>query len=198
MSEKLPNALAYSHQLLKHIISRGNTVVDCTAGNGNDTLLLANLVGKTGSVYGFDIQQTAINHTHDRLKANGLNEENIHLFTASHSQLDHFLPKKSLISAAIFNLGYLPGGDKSIITHPESTIEAIKGCLNHLKQNGLVVIVIYYGHPGGQTEKNAILDFGKSLDQKKFAALTYQFINQKHEPPFVLVIQNIAPAVKNS
>lgn len=65
-----------------------------------------------------------------------------------------------MISDAIFNLGYLPGGDKTIVTYPETTIAGIKGCLNHLCHNGLVIVVAYYGHPGGECEKNTVLEFG--------------------------------------
>ena len=46
----------------------GETVVDATAGNGNDTQFLAELVGENGHVLAFDIQQAALDSTAERLR----------------------------------------------------------------------------------------------------------------------------------
>ena len=174
---KIKSALEFSHQLLSESLKTGDTVVDCTMGNGHDTLFLAQLVGQKGTVYSFDIQTQAVKNTKDLLKQNLVRTDNIHLYNTSHARIDEILPYETMISGAIFNLGYLPGGDKTIVTYPETTIKAIKGCLAHLCHNGVVIVVAYYGHPGGEREKNTVLEFGSQLDQKRYSVLKYSFLN---------------------
>lgn len=98
----------------------------------------------------------------------------------------------STIAAAIFNLGYLPGGDKGVTTTGKTTIAAIEQLFNRLKQGGLIVLVVYHGHPQGKKEKNELLAYVESLPQEKAHAATYQFINQKNDPPFVVAIEKRA------
>lgn len=188
---RLQNGLAFSHQLLREAVAPGDSVIDGTVGNGHDTLLLTQLVGPVGRVYGFDIQEPAIQATNHLLVQHGVAPTTVKLYQKSHAEIDKILPTDKLISAAIFNLGYLPGGNKTIITKPASSLVAIKACLKHLKKFGLVIVVVYYGHPGGMVEKQAILDFCQKLPQKRYSVLNYGFINQVHEPPFVLAIQKI-------
>lgn len=188
---KIKSALEFSHQLLSESIVAGDTVIDCTMGNGHDTLFLANLVGKNGTVYGFDIQAEAVNNTKTLLKKNHVETDHIYLYNISHAKVDEVLPDETMISGAIFNLGYLPGGNKTIVTYPETTIAAIKGCLSHLCHNGVVIVVAYYGHPGGEREKNTVLEFGSHLDQKRYSVLKYSFLNQKHFPPILMAVQRI-------
>ena len=183
----LENALTFSHSLLKNTINRGDLVIDATAGNGHDTLFLAKLVGPEGRVLAFDIQQQAIDNTQALLSEHNIfNTSVIH---DGHQHLNKYLSENTLINGAIFNLGYLPGADKKIITNKDSTLAAIKTILPKLANHGLVVLVVYYGHPGGQTELSALLDSVTQLPQQKYAVLQYQFINQVNQPPLVLAIQ---------
>ncbi|UQS85703.1 methyltransferase domain-containing protein [Apilactobacillus apisilvae] len=182
---KLQPSLRYSHQLLKNIVQPGNIVVDATVGKGNDTAFLARLVKNKGKVYGFDLQKEAIQITQNRLDENDL--KNVQLFNTGHENIKKYV--KENISAAIFNLGYLPGGNKNIITKPNTTLKAIKDCLYLLEQNGIVVLVLYYGHQGGKEEKNSVLSFVKNLNQKQYSVLEYKFINQINEPPILIAIQ---------
>ncbi|WP_174614094.1 class I SAM-dependent methyltransferase [Virgibacillus ihumii] len=179
----------YSHYLLETAVEKGDTVIDATCGNGHDTIFLSKLVGKTGHVFGFDIQEQAVTNTKNRLAKNGLT--NTDIIQDSHSNFIHHIPvdKLTRLGGAIFNLGYLPGSDKSVITKSESTILAVEGVLSHLKRNGLVVLVIYHGHEGGTEEKEQIMKYARLLDQKVFHVLYYGFINQKNDPPFILAIQ---------
>lgn len=57
------NAVQLSHEIIKQTVKVGDIVVDATCGNGNDTLLLAKLVGNEGKVFAFDIQNAAIENT---------------------------------------------------------------------------------------------------------------------------------------
>ena len=184
----LPNALTYSHTLLSEIVGPGATVVDATVGQGHDTIFLANLVGKAGRVIGFDIQQAALDETQQQLQLTGLGQQ-VELHATGHEHVADYLTADESVTAAIFNLGYLPGGDKSVITRPETTLAAVKALLPHLPRGGRIILVVYAGHPGGATERNAVVDFCQALPQKTYQVLRYGFINQVHTPPFLLAIE---------
>lgn len=186
----MENALTFSHSLMKKYLQEGDTALDATVGNGHDTVFLAQLVGPQGQLYGFDIQQRAIENTQKKLQEENL-ADRVDLFHAGHENLDHYLPADLSLQAAIFNLGYLPQADKSIITQGPTTIQALSLILERLAVHGLVVLVVYYGHEGGREEKELLEAFLRQLDQKVFQVLKYQFINQKNQPPFVLAIEKI-------
>ena len=183
----LQGIIPFAHDQLSRVVKNGDIVVDATCGNGNDTLFLSNLVESDGTVYAFDIQQQAIETTRQLL--NEHNRKNVTLIQDSHANVDQYIDEHTEISAAIFNLGYLPRSDKKIVTKPDSTITAVEKLLSLLKKNGLIVLVVYAGHPGGLDEKNAVLDFVTALDQKHYTVLKYQFINMVNHPPFVIAIE---------
>ncbi|WP_110114189.1 class I SAM-dependent methyltransferase [Bacillus sp. CGMCC 1.16541] len=187
---KVERILPFARSLLERAIKPGDTVVDATIGNGHDTLFLSHLVGESGRVYGFDVQRAALEETTKRLKEhNVLNR--VTLFHESHDQLSSLLPDslKGTLTGAVFNLGYLPGGDKQIVTTPSSTIHAIEQLIHWLAPEGIIVLVIYHGHAEGEVEKQALMQYVKQLDQKLVHVLQYQFINQKNNPPFIVAIE---------
>lgn len=186
MQKNFFNAVEFSHLLLKENITSGDLVVDATAGNGYDSKYLAALVGEEGKVISFDIQKEAINQSKKLLEKDGL-KDRVNLILDSHANLDQYINKG--ITAAVFNLGYLPGGDKEIITRKESTITALEKLISLLKNNGIIILVIYSGHPGGEEEKKAIVDFASKLNYKKFNVLNYEFINQPGSPPQILAVK---------
>ncbi|MGG5317510.1 class I SAM-dependent methyltransferase [Enterococcus sp. AZ072] len=182
----LQTALRYSHTLLKEIIKPGDHVIDATMGNGNDTLFLAELVGNDGQVYAFDIQEQALTKTEEKLGALITRSS---LFLAGHETIETTIAESQPIQAAIFNLGYLPSSDKKIITLPDTTKQAMKAILKRLSSGGRMILVIYYGHDGGNQEKNAVLDYCTNLPQENYSVLTYQFINQKNNPPILVCVE---------
>ncbi|MFD1361412.1 tRNA (mnm(5)s(2)U34)-methyltransferase [Lentibacillus salinarum] len=185
----LKGIINYSHYLMKEAVQEGDTVIDATCGNGHDTVFLSRLVGTEGHVFGFDIQAEAIANTRKLLTHIGLT--NTTLINDSHSNFLHHMPvdKLTRLGGAIFNLGYLPGSDKSVITRSETTILAIEGIVSHLKQNGIIVLVVYHGHEGGDKEREELMRYVRLLDQHQYHVLYYGFINQKNDPPFILAIQ---------
>lgn len=187
---KLERVLPYSKKIMTLAVSEGDIAVDCTVGNGHDTLFLAELVGESGHVYGFDIQSEALTNTKDLLEEHRA-DSRVTLFQASHADVLDRIPKAQhdQIRGAIFNLGYLPGGDKEIVTVPESTIIAVDNLLSVMKKEGVIVIVVYHGHPEGQLERDALLDYVTKLDQKKAHVLQYRFMNQINNPPFIIAIE---------
>lgn len=172
-----------SHEFLAEVLDKEAVAVDATMGNGNDTAFLAGLAGQ---VYAFDVQELALVKTQERLTNLGLT--NVHLIHAGHEQVDQYVPS---LRAAIFNLGYLPSADKSVITQPETTLIALEKILDRLEVGGRVSMMIYYGHEGGEMEKDSVLAFVSQLDQTMFTAMLYQPLNQKNHPPFLVMIERL-------
>ena len=185
---KLDRILPYARLLLEKALSPGDVAIDGTMGNGHDTLFLAKLVGKQGHVYSFDIQESALEQTKARLEENEM-ANNVTLIHAGHEHVKSHIPEKTEIAGAIFNLGYLPGGDKDIITTAPTTISSVKQILEMMKPEGIIVLVIYHGHPGGDIERDEILQFARALPQDTAHVLEYRFLNQKNNPPFIVAIE---------
>ncbi|MBC1594322.1 class I SAM-dependent methyltransferase [Listeria seeligeri] len=182
--------LPFAHDTLRKVVRPGDYVVDATCGNGHDTLLLAELVGVNGHVLGFDIQQVAIAATKTRLE-NAAVSSQVELICASHATIPEYATTP--VRAAIFNLGYLPGGDKKITTTADSTILSIQHLMELLEVGGVIILVIYHGHPEGKQEKQAVVRFCETISQQEFHVLSYQFINQQNDAPFVIVIEKRKP-----
>ncbi|NDI37092.1 class I SAM-dependent methyltransferase [Chengkuizengella sediminis] len=182
--------LGQTHKLIQDRVSQGDIVIDATVGNGNDTLFLKKLVGDNGIVCGFDVQNTAIENTVKRLSEAGFSLEHVHLIKNSHDKMLEVLPPSmhEKVSAITFNLGYLPGGDHNIITERETTIRALQNSLLFLEKDGIITIVAYSGHPGGEEEADAVHTWVQNLPQKYYQVLSYQFLNQKNNPPYLIAI----------
>jgi tRNA A58 N-methylase Trm61 len=187
----LERVLKHSKTLIEKVTETGDITIDCTVGNGYDTLFLSKLVGKKGFVYGFDIQEQAIEHTRQNLKEN--NCYNVSLHQIGHEHLLEVIKPEHFkqIASAIFNLGYLPTGDRSITTTSTSTIKAIESLLQIMKVNGLIVIVVYTGHEEGAKEMEELMHYMSSLDQKQAQVLMYRFLNQSSHAPFIIAIEKM-------
>lgn len=137
-------------------LSPGDDAIDATAGNGHDTLFLAKQVGAAGHVWAFDVQQSALDNTAALLTDTYL--QRVSLIRASHADLAAHMPRdrQGKISVLMFNLGYLPGGDKQIITQAASTRAALQAGLQFLKPGGLLSVLAYTGHPGGEEEAESV------------------------------------------
>jgi len=168
------------HDFLGKTALLGETVIDATAGNGYDTLFLAQCVGSQGKVFAIDIQQEAIDHTNLRLTEAGYNHATC--IKGSHAEMLSLLPENLIgeVAAITFNLGYLPGGNKAITTQIESTLLALEASTQLLKPSGFLTILAYTGHPGGREEADSIFEFAKRLPAN-------EFIFHEHSPtPLVI------------
>ena len=162
-----------------YIIQHTAQVVDMTVGNGHDTLFLADISKK---VFGFDIQSIAIENTIKLLDKN--NVYNYELFCVSHDKINEVLWEyKHIIKLILFNLGYLPCGDKSITTNHESTLKAVINSLDMLDNNGLILIV-FYPHPEGKLEAQVVLDY---LKQNNIGYKIYKN-TPNEDAPYLVVI----------
>lgn len=179
--------LNYAQFLVAERVNPGDVVVDATCGNGNDTVFLAKLVGDKGRVYAFDIQERAIINTKNSLLKNNL-LNNVELINDSHENIINWI--KTPITAAMFNLGYLPKSDKLITTEPNKTIKAIDSLLKLIKVDGIITIIVYKGHDYGN-EAKIIEGYLEEINQKNFQILKYNFINQINNPPYLIAITKL-------
>ncbi len=166
------------------IVRKGDRVVDATAGNGHDTLFLAHLVGEEGSVDVFDIQQEALTATEKRLREAGCLYQGVHFHAESHARMREFVAPG--IRAAMFNLGYLPGGDKSVVTCMEDTLPALEATRDLLEPGGVLTVVCYPGHEGGDTEASCVSEWMKTLDPHEWRVAELSHWNAPGKAPFLL------------
>lgn len=175
-----------THLLLRRFVHPGDRVVDATCGNGKDTLLLADLVGENGQVWAFDIQAEALARTQQRLLEAGL-AGRVTLLDLNHIELASQVPAP--VTAVIFNLGWLPGGDRSVVTGPDSTLPALQGALQLLTPGGLLLITCYPGHEQGAVETDAVLQWSSSLAAPLFHVWRLGQQNVSASAPFCLLVQ---------
>lgn len=169
--------------ILKHL-NKGDIAVDFTMGNGNDTAFLADCVGEYGHVYAFDIQEKAVSNTQKRLEELGL-AERCTLICDSHSNAGLYVKEK--IKAGMFNLGYLPGGDKSLTTKRTTTLPAVDFAISSLAQDGILIIAVYPGHAEGEAEGDMLYKHFEGLDRKEICVSIFKIINSPASPFFYII-----------
>ena len=163
--------------------------IDFTMGNGHDTLFLSKVAKQ---VYSFDIQQEALDATRIYLSEHGIADPertNIRLICDSHTEIDRYLAEvPGEISAFVFNLGFMPGRDKTIMTTEDTSLPAIKKAINLVKTGGIVSVMAYSGHKEGEAECAAIYEFLKTLPSKKYHVAYVHMINQKKTAPSLFLV----------
>ncbi|HXE97159.1 MAG TPA: class I SAM-dependent methyltransferase [Dongiaceae bacterium] len=175
-----------SHLLLRSFIRDGHCAVDATCGNGHDTLLLARLVGRGGHVWGFDIQQQALAETGRRLSEAELSGR-VTLLHTGHEELARHVAVP--VQVVLFNLGYRPGGDRTIITRPDTTGSALEQSLRLLAPGGIVMVTVYPGHDGGTDEQAAVESWAAGLDPQTFHSWRMEQANVSPTAPYLLLVQ---------
>ncbi len=166
-------------------VSPDAVLVDFTMGNGYDTLFLSRLV-PDGRVFAFDIQESAVNTTRCRLEENGVS--NVTLIHASHEHVKEYV--KGEIGGAMFNLGYLPGGDKSVHTMTSSTLLAVKSALEMLSLGAVMTISVYPGHEEGRREGEAVCEMLSKLDRHEYSVLRCKMLNSPDSPYIIAIERN--------
>ncbi len=176
----------WCRHFIKDHVREGDICMDATAGNGNDTLLLCELVGESGRVIAFDIQEQAIENTKKRLAEHEvLNRAQVVMDSHEHMKA---YAKEGEPSCIVFNFGYLPGGDHALATKKDSSILAIQEGLTLLKKGGMMSLCIYSGGDSGFEERDAILSFLKQLDSKKYLVIVSEYYNRPNNPPMPVMI----------
>ncbi len=170
-------------------IEPGDFVIDATCGNGNDTLALAKKAGSSGRVLAIDLQEQAVAASKARLLEAGIDNTAfvcgnfIHMAEYAKTCFPEKRPK-----AIVFNLGYLPGGDKSLTTKGEETCRAVETALDLIEPGGIVTLVLYPGHAAGREEREALLQMAEKLPPTVYHTMYASLPNQKNSPPEILWI----------
>jgi len=189
----LMRIIPWSHELLAEVVSPGDLAVDLTAGRGQDTLALWQMVGKQGQVIAFDIQQEALVQTRQHLLEAGATArmaDQHHLPPTAQSGVDllhccHSRYAEVVVgapTAIVANLGYLPGGNQQMITRPETTLTALHLALAGLAVGGRMAVVVYPGHAGGEEEAAHVCRLFSSLDSINYDVLQLQLPNRTQAP----------------
>lgn len=186
MSYELRSARFLAREALERAVRPGDTVVDATMGNGHDTLMLCEAVGHEGRVYAFDVQQEAVTETEKRLKSRNV-AERATLIGAGHEHMKEYV--NGPVSAVVFNLGWLPGGDHMITTRWETTSRAVQAALELLGPGGILVICAYPGHAEGELERRELTGYLAGLDNRRYNVLRQQFLNANAGAPECFVVQ---------
>ena len=189
---RFPRATEMAHRLVGERIGAGDVVVDATAGNGYDTEFLAEAVGDEGAIYAIDVQAAALEETEKRVKKAKFGGE-LRLVERSHAELMEIVEEEhhGEVAAVMFNLGYLPRGDKSLTTQWATTLPALRASLGMLRNGGVLSVVCYPGHAAGAEEANAVTRWAALLDQVDFRAVRYHFENVDSDPPFLIGVEKV-------
>ena len=176
--------LSLQKQFILTHLKEGDIAIDFTMGNGHDTEFLSKTVGENGHVYAFDIQSQAVASTAKNLAAAGC-PQNYTLIRDSHHNVCNYV--RGPIKAGMFNLGYLPGGDKSITTMRETTLPAIEAAISLLGQDGILLIAVYPGHAEGEEEGKMITEYLATLSRYQMCCTQIRILNSPTSPFFMLV-----------
>ena len=190
-----PSLLQQAHAILETHLYHGDVAIDATAGNGHDSLFLAQQVAPTGLVYSFDIQAAAITATQNRLIAAGF-LNCVRLIQNSHAEMFACIKQQHhrKIKAIMFNLGYLPRGDKTLITQTDSTLLALNAAAELLAPAGIITILAYPGHQGGDTETAQVARWCQELDTEKFSVKIIHSPEHKDSAPRLFILQKTTSA----
>ena len=188
MSSIIRNITGFAQLIVKEHVKSGDVLVDATCGNGHDTLFLAGL--RPSGLYAFDIQPQAIRKTETLLRSSGydrmLDDGTVRLICDSHEKMEKYIT--SPVSAVMFNLGYLPSGDRKTMTAPSSTMEAVVSGLSMLRKDGIMCITMYPGHGCGRMERDMLISYSETLDTHEYHSAAFRFTNQPKSPPELLMI----------
>lgn len=180
-----PRPTALAQEILKPLIRPGDRVIDATAGNGHDTVFLADRVGVTGKVLAFDVQEAALASARSRVESAGF-AGRVGFFHESHVKMDEHAAAGS-VAAIMFNLGYLPGENHELTTESVGTLAALEVAARLLKPGGVLSVVCYPGHPAGAAEAVAVEAWLVGLAANGWRVARYGAVGTKRPAPFLLL-----------
>lgn len=179
------NHLHLAHALWKQVVKPSDWVIDATCGNGKDTLILASLTPQ-GGVIALDIQESAITKAKDNLPTETTSQ--VLFYQQSHAA---FPPQAMAqpISLIVYNLGYLPGGDKTLTTSVSSTVQSLNAAMELIAKGGLISITCYPGHPEGKKEQSVLLEKAQQLCPEIWNVYHYYNLIRKTSPSLITILK---------
>jgi hypothetical protein len=187
------NHIKLAHHYWKTHLKPGDIAIDATCGNGQDSLYIAKhvLTENSGALYLFDIQQIALDQTRLRLSSelNAMQISRVHFCHLNHSEFCQTI-KPETVSLIAYNLGYLPGGEKSITTLTETTLMSLNNALSLIKPGGLISVTCYPGHAEGLKEEEAILNWSSQCNPSLWSCCLHKWINKPKSPSLLIIQKN--------
>jgi hypothetical protein len=185
-----------AHRYWEKILRPGDLAVDATCGNGKDTLKLAQLSLNevSGEIYAYDIQSEAIKSAQKYLSTQ-LNLDQflrIRFIQASHTEFSSAIRPLS-VRLIVYNLGYLPGGNKNLTTDASTTLASVASAMPLICHGGVVSITCYPGHSEGLVEETALLRFASELDPSEWSCCHHQWLNRRASPSLILLQKSTKP-----
>ncbi|KAK1367283.1 S-adenosyl-L-methionine-dependent methyltransferases superfamily protein [Heracleum sosnowskyi] len=187
-------ATQIAHSVWKCVVQKGDAVIDATCGNGYDTLAMLKMVAdrsQKGRVYALDLQDVALQNTRSLLdeSLDDNEKELAELFATCHSKMEEVLPRNITVRLVAFNLGYLPGGDKTMITKSETTLLGLEAAERVVAPGGLISLLVYVGHPGGREEFETVQAFASRLPVDKWSCCKLEMLNKPLAPIIVFLFK---------
>jgi tRNA A58 N-methylase Trm61 len=180
-----PRPTELARMILGEWIHEGDLVIDATAGNGHDTVFLAQCVAESGRVLAFDVQEAAIRSASLRVAEAGLRSR-VEFHLTSHARMADFAGPGS-VAAVMFNLGYLPGEDHALATGLTETLSAMDAAAELIKPRGVLCVICYPGHAGGAEESAAVERKLASLAHTGWRLAKYSLPETLKPAPFLLL-----------
>ena len=183
MEEKRQSHLELAHSYWEKGFQKGSWAIDATCGNGHDARFLAKMCE---GIIVLDIQKKALENTRFLLG----DFSHVHFFCQSHERFPDLAYEKP-ISLIVYNLGYLPGGNKEVTTLTSTTLKSLQRAMDIVLPGGMISLTCYPGHPEGAREEKALLSFTKGLDPRIWSVCYHQWINRNKAPSLLLLQKNL-------
>ncbi len=179
-----PRPTELAHRFVREALREGDLAIDATAGNGHDTLMLAERVGESGRVLAFDIQSSAIESARMRIQEAGF-QDRVEFHPTSHARMTEFAAPSSA-AVIMFNLGYLPGGDHALTTEVAETLRGLEAAMICLKPGGLLTVICYPGHAEGAIEASGVEEWLQARCNDGWRVAKYAMLGTREPAPFLL------------
>jgi len=182
--------LSLAHAYWKEILQNGGIAIDATCGNGHDTVQIAQLLLSNSDswIYALDVQQCALDSASNLFihSLPELRRMRISLHKICHSELDR-LPLRAAPRLIVYNLGYLPGGDKTLTTQTATTLLSLEKAELLLAPGGAISATCYPGHPEGDKEEKAVIEWAEQLSCSKWQVCHHKWISRKAAPSLLWI-----------
>lgn len=168
--------------------------IDATAGNGRDTLFLAAALKGIGRVWAFDVQESALASARKRFAEEAPELlDSVSFILSGHEKVAAKTPEsiRGRVWAATFNLGYLPGSDKKIVTQAETTSLALTAISSMMPAGGVLSAHCYEGHAGGESETAAVDAWFAALPWSVWRVAGYSFVNKERNRETLFLAERI-------
>lgn len=181
-----------AHHFWSLLLEEGDGVIDATCGNGKDSLKLASCLQKKKgtALICIDVQEKAIENTKALIQEAAPSFfPFVQFHLGSHEHL--FSPNTEKLKLIVYNLGYLPGGDKSFTTQVSSTLASLQKALELLSPGGVISLTCYPGHLEGAKEEKELINFSSSLNPKEWTSSIFSWNNRKASPSLLLIQKSL-------